>query len=83
MLWLWLPNIFDLHSFAINKYRVKKDQMFQIRKTNKIYDWSRLTLVHHEYLVLKIITGLTAITSLSKSMNNLLGTSLVYQTLDS
>jgi len=46
-----LSNIFDLHSFAINKYRVKKDQMFQIRKTNKIYDWSRLTLVHHEHWV--------------------------------
>ena len=57
--------------------------MFQIRKTNKIYDWSRLTLVHHEHLELKIITGLTAITSLSKLVNILLGTSLVYQTLDS
>jgi len=37
LLWLWLSKIFDLHSFAINKYGVKKkDQMFQIIKTNKI-----------------------------------------------
>ena len=36
----------------------------------------------HIYIWL-LMTGLTAITSLSKLVNILLGTSLIYQTLDS